>query len=96
MAALVNNLLVDVDTVTFHPVLTTSSTIPDLPIFPNPGQFKSLDSWTDKQRSVEKIEYDQRMEQFIITQHVDKALVILFKEVFNESLWSDLNKGALI
>ena len=36
------------------------------------------------------------MEQFIIAQHVDKALVMLLKEVFNKSLWTDLNKGALI
>ena len=36
------------------------------------------------------------MEQYIITQHVDKALVMLFKEIFDESLWADLNKGATI
>ena len=96
MTALVIGPLVDIDTVIFRPVLNTASTIPDLPTFPNPGRFKSLDFWTDKQRSIEKIEHDQRMEEFIITQHVDKALVMLFKEVFNESTWSDLNKGAFI
>ena len=33
------------------------------------------------------------MEQYLILQHVHKALVILFKENFNKSLWVDLNKG---
>ena len=59
VAALVINPLVDIDTIAFSPVLTTSSTIPDLPTFPNPGRFKSLDSWTDKQRSIGKIKHNQ-------------------------------------
>ena len=32
----------------------------------------------------------------MIAHHVDKALVMLFKEIFNKSLWADLNKGATI
>ena len=36
------------------------------------------------------------MEQCLIAQYVDKALVMLYKEIFNESLWEDLNKGTTI
>ena len=36
------------------------------------------------------------MEQYLIAQHVDKSLVMLFKEIFNELLWEDLNKRATI
>ena len=83
---LVIDPLVYVVTVTFRPVLTTGRKIPDLPTFLNPGRFKSLDSWTDKQRSIKKIEHDQKFEEFIIAQYVDKTLVMIFKEVFNELL----------
>ena len=96
VAALVIDPIVDVDTITYSVVKTTASTIPSLPSFPNPGRFKILDAWTDKQRSIEKIQHDQKMEQYLIAQHVDKALVMLFKEIFDESLWADLNKGATI
>ena len=88
--------LVDVDVVAYHLVPTTASTIPTLSTFPSPGRFKILDTWTDKQRSIEKIEHDQKMEQYLIAQHADKILVMLFKKIFNESLWVDLNKGATI
>ena len=59
MTALVSGPLVDIDTFIFRHVLNTASTIPDLPTFPNPGRFKSLDSWTDKQRSIGKIKHNQ-------------------------------------
>ena len=96
IAALVLDPLIDVDSVAYSIVRTTASTIPALPTFPNPGRFKILDIWTDKQRSIEKIQYDQKMEQYLTSQHVDKALVMLFKEIFDESLCADLNKGATI
>ena len=70
--------LEDVDAVAYHLVPTTASTIPALPTFPNPGQFKILNTWTDKQRRIEKIEHDQKMEQYLIAQHVDNELVMLY------------------
>ena len=72
VADLVIDPLVDVDAVAYHLVPTTVSTIPTLPTFPNPGRFKILDIRTDKQRSIEKIKYDQKMEQYLIAQHVTR------------------------
>ena len=86
----------DTSSVVYTTVAPTASSIPALPTFPNPGRFKPIDTWTDKQRGVEKIEHDQKMESYLIARNVDKALVMLLKEVFNESLWADLNKGSRI
>jgi porphobilinogen deaminase len=35
-----------------------------------------------------------RMQQ--LASNVDKAIVMLIKEIFNESIWADLNKGTTI
>ena len=87
---------VDTSSVTYATVAPAVSTIRVLPTFPNPGRFKASDTWTDKQRGIEKIDHDQRMERYLIARNVDKALVMLLKEVFNESLCADLNKGLCI
>ena len=52
--AIIATLVIDPLVDTNHNVQTTASTIPVLPTFPNPGQFKILDISTDKQRSIEK------------------------------------------
>ena len=90
MGALVLDSLVDIDAVVYQVASTTVNTTPTLLTFLNPGQFKILDTLTDKQKRIEKIEHDQKMEQYLITHHMYKVLVMLFKEIFNKLLWTDL------
>ena len=80
MVFLMIDLLADVDVIRFLPLPTSASTIPTLPTFTNPRRFIVKDTWTDNYWSVEKVEQDQKMEQFLIVQHMDKAFVMLFKE----------------
>jgi hypothetical protein len=77
-------------------VTTTAASIPAIPTFPNPNRFTLIDTWTDKERGIAKILHEQSADAFLLATNIDKALVMAFKEIFNESIWADLNKGATI
>jgi hypothetical protein len=77
-------------------VLATGPTIPAIPTFPNPGRFILNDAWTDKERGINKILHEQSADAYLLASNIDKALVMAFKEIFNESIWADLNKGTTI
>jgi galactokinase/mevalonate kinase-like predicted kinase len=53
-------------------------------------------SWSDKERAIKKILYEQEADAFLLAANIDKALVMLIKKIFNESTWADLNMGAAI
>jgi hypothetical protein len=56
-----------------------------------------VDTWTDKERGVAKLLHEQKSEAFLPALNVDKAIVmLLIKEIFNESILADLNKGTTI
>lgn len=77
-------------------VVTTDAAIPAVPTFANPGRFTLVDTWTDKERGVAKLLHEQNAEAFLLASNIDRALVMLIKEIFNESIWADLNKGTTI
>ena len=58
--ALASDPSTDTSSVVYTTVAPTASSIPALPTFPNPGRFKPIDTWTDKQRGIAKIEHDQK------------------------------------
>jgi hypothetical protein len=45
---------------------------------------------------VAKLLHEQKAEAFLLALNVNKAIVMLIKEIFNESIWADLNKGTTI
>jgi hypothetical protein len=55
-----------------------------------------VNTWTDKERGVAKLLHEQKSEAFLLASNVDKTIVMLIKEIFNESIWADLNKGTTI
>jgi hypothetical protein len=90
------NAAITAGQVNYAIVSTTGATIPVVPTFPNPGRFMLVDTWTDKERGVAKVSHEQKSEAFLLASNVDKAIVMLIKEIFNESIWADLNKGTTI
>ena len=96
VAAFVIYPFVDANAITFHPVITMVSSISVPLTFSNSAGFRIMYILTNKQKKIEIIEHGQKMEQSLITQNVDKALLILFKEIFNKSLQENLNKRANI
>jgi hypothetical protein len=72
------------------------ASIPVIPVFPNPGRFTLDDAWGDKERAIKKLLHEQEADAFLLASNVDKALIVNIKEIFNESIWADLNKGTTI
>ena len=95
-AALTANPPEDPDTAEYITVLPNDPSIPALPAFDNPGQFQLIPDWTDKERAVKKILHDQKVHTYFQSSYVNQALVLLMKEIFNESLFADLNRGSTI
>ena len=67
-------------------VLPADAAVPALPEFVNPGQFIIDPMITDRLRALNKLTYDQDAATYLLTSNLDKALVMLFKEIFNESI----------
>ena len=86
----------DISAVEYVTVLATDPTIPALPSFPNPGKFTIQDTWSDKRRTTEKIIHEQNVDAYLHASNVNRALTMLLREIVNDTLWADLNKGSSI
>ena len=55
-----------------------------------------VDTWSDKERTINKLLHEQEADAFLLASNVDKALILCIREIFNESIWADMNRGTTI